>query len=61
MTEGLPASARQANNQLDQQNKYARVIAVALARKQTREDLVDDRRIMHRVAPPAWTQTNDES
>lgn len=54
MAEGLSASARQANAQPDQKNKYARVIQEALAEKKTRQDLVDDRRIMNRANAPVW-------
>jgi hypothetical protein len=61
MAEGLSASARQANQQSDQVNKYARVIAEATAAKRTREDLIDDRRIMHRTTPTPWTPIAGET
>ena len=54
MAERYQASARQAHEQKDQQNKYARVIQEALAEKRTRQDLGDDRRIMQRAPAPTW-------
>lgn len=60
MADGHATSARQAHSQPDQPNKYARVIREAVAEKRTRQDLVDDRRIMNRASnTPTWPPVGD--
>lgn len=55
MADGLSSSAREANEQQDKENKYARVIQEALAEKRNRPDLADERhRPMNRPSAPTW-------
>jgi hypothetical protein len=55
----LSSSARQANDQADKENKYARVMQEALAEKKSRQDLTDDRRPMNRPPTPGWAPTGE--
>lgn len=59
MNNSLSSSARQANDQADKENKYARVMQEALAEKKSRQDLTDDRRPMNRPQNPGWAPTGE--
>jgi hypothetical protein len=61
MAEGLSTPVGLASQSAERTNKYARVMAEAMAKKATRQNLGDDRRIMPRRAPPNWAANPEET